>query len=245
MCLITIITLIKISEVKHLFKLSFLYLALQELEALLVENFNKLWLKVLVAVPGAPRHRAVRLQVVQHVHLLLRRLHTTNMSGRTWSLCRISWANTSVFCRLTATDFTALISFLLSRFFRILLISVRGRLLLKRISLLQIPADTSDCLHHCTFTTCKKKKRTNKKKKKTEPAARYLCFPHPRWSDKPVSPGCLNLSFYCNTETVQLQKQLISSLHHLCVHLCVYLALAESFSLYRRPELFLSRSSWP
>lgn len=54
--------------------------------------------------------------------------------------------------RLTATDFTALMSFLLSRFFRILFISVRGRLLLKRISLLQIPADTSDCRHHCTFS---------------------------------------------------------------------------------------------
>lgn len=40
---------------------------------------------------------------------------------------------------LTATDLTALMSFLLSRFFRILLISVRGRLLLKRMSLLQIP----------------------------------------------------------------------------------------------------------
>lgn len=55
-----------------------MYLALQELEALLVENFHKLGLEVLVAVPGAPRHRAVRLQVVQHVHLLLGRLHTAN-----------------------------------------------------------------------------------------------------------------------------------------------------------------------
>lgn len=40
---------------------------------------------------------------------------------------------------LTATDLTALINFLLSKFFRILFISVRGRLLLYLISLLQIP----------------------------------------------------------------------------------------------------------
>lgn len=40
---------------------------------------------------------------------------------------------------LTATDLTALISFLLSKFFRILLISVNGKLLLYRISLLHIP----------------------------------------------------------------------------------------------------------
>lgn len=40
---------------------------------------------------------------------------------------------------LTATDLTALISFLLSKFFRILLISVKGKLLLYRISLLHIP----------------------------------------------------------------------------------------------------------
>lgn len=40
---------------------------------------------------------------------------------------------------LTATDLTALISFLLSKFFRILLISVKGRLLLYLMSLLQIP----------------------------------------------------------------------------------------------------------
>lgn len=40
---------------------------------------------------------------------------------------------------LTATDLTALISFLLSKFFSILLISVKGRLLLYLMSLLQIP----------------------------------------------------------------------------------------------------------
>lgn len=40
---------------------------------------------------------------------------------------------------LTATDLTALVSFLLSKFFRILLISVNGKLLLYRISLLHIP----------------------------------------------------------------------------------------------------------
>lgn len=45
---------------------------------------------------------------------------------------------------LTATDLTALMSFLLSRFLRILLISVKGRLLLKRMSLLQIPAAQVD-----------------------------------------------------------------------------------------------------
>jgi len=43
--------------------------------------------------------------------------------------------------QLTATDFTALMSFLLSRFFRILLISVSGRLLLYLMSLLQIPLE--------------------------------------------------------------------------------------------------------
>lgn len=42
---------------------------------------------------------------------------------------------------LTATDLTALMIFLLSRFLRILLISVSGRLLLKRMSRLQMPAD--------------------------------------------------------------------------------------------------------
>lgn len=64
----------------------FFYLALQELEALLVQDFDKLGLKVLVAVPGPAGHRAVWLQVVQHVHLLLRRLHTTNMNCETAKL---------------------------------------------------------------------------------------------------------------------------------------------------------------
>lgn len=123
------------------YTVSGLYLTLKELEALLVQDFHKLRLKVLVAVPGPARHRAVRLQVVQHVHLLLGRLHTTNMkreklfSPQDRRLCGVT---------LTATDFTALMSFLLSRFFRILLISVRGRLLLKRMSLLQIPAAKDD-----------------------------------------------------------------------------------------------------
>lgn len=51
-----------------------LHLALQELEALLVEDLHELRLKVLVAVPGAAGDRAVGLQVVEHVHFLLRRL---------------------------------------------------------------------------------------------------------------------------------------------------------------------------
>lgn len=58
-----------------------LYLALQELEALLVENIYKLRLKVLVAVPGAARHRSVRLQAVEHVDLLLRGLKKKHTSG--------------------------------------------------------------------------------------------------------------------------------------------------------------------
>lgn len=49
-------------------------LALEELEALLVEDLHKLGLKVLVTVPGSSGHRAVRLHVIQHVHFLLRGL---------------------------------------------------------------------------------------------------------------------------------------------------------------------------
>lgn len=40
------------------------YLALQELEALLVEDLHELGLKVLVGVPGTAGDRAVGLQVI-------------------------------------------------------------------------------------------------------------------------------------------------------------------------------------
>lgn len=67
-----LIIIIKISSVCHsraVFQSA--YLALEELETLLIENLNKFRLKVLVTVPGSPSHGAVRLQVVQHVNLLL------------------------------------------------------------------------------------------------------------------------------------------------------------------------------
>lgn len=44
---------------------------LQIFETLLVQNFNKLWLKILVTIPCPTGDWAVRLQVVQHVHFLL------------------------------------------------------------------------------------------------------------------------------------------------------------------------------
>lgn len=47
---------------------------LQIFETLLVQNFNKLWLKILVTIPCPTGDWAVRLQVVQHVHFLLRSL---------------------------------------------------------------------------------------------------------------------------------------------------------------------------
>lgn len=56
--------------------LMFSYFTLQKLETLLVEDLYKLWFKVLVTVPGPACHRAVWLQVVQHVHLLLGCLQT-------------------------------------------------------------------------------------------------------------------------------------------------------------------------
>lgn len=57
---------------------------LQIFETLLVQNFNKLWLKILVTIPCPTGDWAVRLQVVQHVHFLLRSLSikSINLSAR-------------------------------------------------------------------------------------------------------------------------------------------------------------------
>lgn len=66
----------------HSFSLSLLYACtvsifsqthplLQIFETLLVQNFYKLRLKILVTIPRPTSHWAVRLQVVQHVHFLL------------------------------------------------------------------------------------------------------------------------------------------------------------------------------
>lgn len=56
----------------------------QIFETLLVQNFNKLWLKILVTIPCPTSDWAVRLQVVQHVHFLLRSLSikSINLSAR-------------------------------------------------------------------------------------------------------------------------------------------------------------------
>ena len=52
-----------------------------------------------------------------------------------------NWLKPSILV-LTATDLTALMSFLLSKFFRILLTCVNCMLLLNLISLIQIPINT-------------------------------------------------------------------------------------------------------
>lgn len=65
------------SEIVHSFSLTLcliLYQShplLQIFETLLVQNFYKLRLKILVTVPRPTSHWPVRLQVVQHVHFLL------------------------------------------------------------------------------------------------------------------------------------------------------------------------------
>ena len=56
-----------------------------------------------------------------------------------------NWLKPSILV-LTATDLTALMSFLLSKFFRILLTCVNCMLLLNLISLIQIPINTERML---------------------------------------------------------------------------------------------------
>ncbi len=64
-------TPLNLQDHKEEYEISQSHLTLQELKALLVENLNKLRLKILIAIPGASCHRSVRLQVVQHVDFLL------------------------------------------------------------------------------------------------------------------------------------------------------------------------------
>lgn len=103
--------------------------------ALLVEDFDKLGLKVLVAVPGTTSDRTIRFKVEKHIHLFFGCLHQRTRKMLFNLRCRE--CRTSH--RRTETDLTALMSFLLSKLFRILLREVSTSPLFIRMSLIQMP----------------------------------------------------------------------------------------------------------
>lgn len=165
-------------------------------------------------------------------------------------------------------------SFLLSRFFRILLISVRGRLLLKRMSLLQIPAAQDDMKnimdHHLL-------------RQNNIPADHFISIrsSYDLWHLQTQSGVYISFTvwpstLYCVTFVCCIFNDLIDQFllvvrpFHLTEKTetainqhpstseadnresdkgrsprLAYLELCRSFILYKRPELFFSRSSWP
>lgn len=171
-------------------------------------------------------------------------------------------------------------SFLPSRFFRILLISVRGRLLLKRMSLLQIPAaqeDMKPSRQSRSAETRESSKARNagtltqlsrscdKSSRMSSEGFRVICScsakRQSRGGNEPQEPagtGLGGITFVsCVLDDLVDQLLLVVGAFHLTettetpVNLhpswgeasSPYLVLCRSFILYRRPELFFSRSS--